>query len=176
MIYRSLQDSSDSPRESKRGKYKRNNDARDAIKQHIFTYGPQISHYRREHAPNRLYLPSDLTEKAMYNHYIATQTPKASYSLYCKVVKKCNISFVRLGNEQCEACVAAEQHKKAVVHSDPDPEDCDTCAAHTLHHKRFTESRMAYREDGDSTTPDEIVFSVDLQKVFQENSQQFTFL
>ena len=34
---------------------------RDVIKNHINSYNPVVSHYRREHAPNRRYLDSDLT-------------------------------------------------------------------------------------------------------------------
>ena len=33
----------------------------DSIVAHIKSYDPEISHYRRAHAPNRLYLPSTLT-------------------------------------------------------------------------------------------------------------------
>ncbi|KAK9694961.1 hypothetical protein QE152_g33189 [Popillia japonica] len=31
------------------------------ISEHILSFRPTISHYRREHAPNRLYLPSDIS-------------------------------------------------------------------------------------------------------------------
>ncbi|XP_065076228.1 zinc finger protein OZF-like [Ochlerotatus camptorhynchus] len=58
------------------GKYSRNKHAREAIKEHVFGYGPSISHYRRAHAPNRLYLPSDLTEKSLHKNYEATQDVK----------------------------------------------------------------------------------------------------
>ena len=36
------------------------------INNHIMSYDPRISHYRRAHAPNRLYLPSELTVTAMH--------------------------------------------------------------------------------------------------------------
>lgn len=80
------------------------------------------------------------------------------------MVKKCNISFVRLGHEQCEACVSAEQHKKISGHTG-DEKDCADCSDHSLHLKRASESRSAYREDGDVAKANEAVFAVDLQKV-----------
>ena len=39
---------------------------RTMIEQHIETFNPQISHYRREHAPLRRYLPSDVTVTGMH--------------------------------------------------------------------------------------------------------------
>ena len=37
------------------------------IKNHIMSFGPSISHYRREHAPNRLYLSPEFTIKSMFD-------------------------------------------------------------------------------------------------------------
>ena len=34
------------------------------IKEHM-CFHPQVSHYRREHAPNRLYLPTDINVREM---------------------------------------------------------------------------------------------------------------
>ncbi|XP_033111161.1 uncharacterized protein LOC117112195 [Anneissia japonica] len=39
------------------------------INNHIKSYHPCISHYRREHAPNRLYLPPDVTITMMYEDF-----------------------------------------------------------------------------------------------------------
>ena len=39
------------------------------ITDHINKYNPCISHYRREHAPKRLYLPSELDVSEMYDDY-----------------------------------------------------------------------------------------------------------
>lgn len=100
----------------------------------------------------------------MHDHYQATQTPKVSYSLYSKVVNKCNISFVRLGNEQCETCTAAIEHKKQVEQAEH-PTDCTLCPENALHVARYTAARIAYTADGDSILPGEVVFAVDLQKV-----------
>lgn len=72
------------------------------------TYDPKISHYCREHAPNRSYLPSDITVTILHEQF-CTSNPDVSVSLefYRKVVKNyMNISFAHLGNEECETkCV-----------------------------------------------------------------------
>lgn len=71
---------------------------------HIETFNPTISHYRREHAPNVRYLPSDVTITFIYQHFIK-KFPESdrNYILYeyyrCKVKEK-NISFAQLGHEQ----------------------------------------------------------------------------
>ena len=54
--------------DSKRGKHPpANKKDTKIIKDHIMSFHPCVSHYRRAHAPNRLYLPSDITVKKMYN-------------------------------------------------------------------------------------------------------------
>lgn len=52
------------------------------------TYDPKISHYRREHAPNRLYLPSDINVTIMHEQF-CTSNPDVSVSLefYREVLK-----------------------------------------------------------------------------------------
>ena len=42
----------------------------DMINTHILSYNPCISHYRREHAPKRLYLPHGLSVKDMHQDYL----------------------------------------------------------------------------------------------------------
>lgn len=39
------------------------------IEKHIDSFNPSVSHYRRVHAPNRLYLPSDITVTLMYQNF-----------------------------------------------------------------------------------------------------------
>ncbi|XP_062557261.1 uncharacterized protein LOC134222135 [Armigeres subalbatus] len=76
IIYRMVEDADDDeearPRSLKRGKYERSTEKYTSVKTHINKYNPCISHYRREHAPNRLYLPSDLSVRKMYKHYKET--------------------------------------------------------------------------------------------------------
>ena len=78
------------------------------------SFNPSISHYRREHAPIRLYLSSDISILEMYNDYLVectNTTSKAySYSLYAQFVKSLNISFAHLGIEKCEDCQEFQIH------------------------------------------------------------------
>ena len=37
---------------------------------HIASYGPTISHYRRAHAPNRLYLCPELSKPEMHKNFV----------------------------------------------------------------------------------------------------------
>ena len=61
------------PPSDKRGKHapahKIPNNVITAIRDHINSYNPSISHYRRQHAPNRLYLTSELTIKEMHKNF-----------------------------------------------------------------------------------------------------------
>ena len=53
---------STSPAADKRWKHEKKNKLdRDDISHHISKFNPAVHHYRREHAPNHLYLPSDIT-------------------------------------------------------------------------------------------------------------------
>ena len=63
-----------------------------------------------------LYLPSELTIVEMYRDFVQEceeENMKAySYSVYQKKVKSFNISFAKLGEEQCEDCHEHLQHLK----------------------------------------------------------------
>ena len=74
------------------------------------SYDPRISHYRRSHAPRRLYLPADLTIASMHRNYIE-KGRQSSYELYRKEITKKNISFATLGKEECETCLTYQEHK-----------------------------------------------------------------
>ncbi len=53
---------------------------------HIESFHPCVSHYRREHAPNRRYLPSDITIKMMHSDY-PDKGNACSYEAYRKIIK-----------------------------------------------------------------------------------------
>lgn len=130
-------------------------------------YKPSISHYRREHAPNRLYLPSDITIKLMYDDF-RSQYPdlKVSGEVYRKVVRKdLNISFANLGNEECENCSYFEQHDKNHVKNLD--EACKICVDYMEHKIKYTTSRQEYQRDAQKakSSSDTIFYSVDLQKI-----------
>ena len=99
--------------DTKRGKHPpANKKDTELIKKHIMSYHPCISHYRRAHAPHTLYLPSDITVKMMHDDF-RIQHPNFSccYQTYRKVVVSMNISFTKLGEEQCETCLSFEMNK-----------------------------------------------------------------
>lgn len=107
-------DASLTPQRDRRGSAPANKCDRDIIREHIQTFNPCISHYRREHAHNRLYLPSDITAKFMHSHYNDRYpNNKVSYQTYRKVLTEMNISFTKLGNEECDACMQHIQHVKS---------------------------------------------------------------
>lgn len=143
------------------------------MRDNIFSYNPTISHYRREHAPNVLYLPSDLTLIGMYQAWeeerIEQGKDKGSYSLYCEVAKENKIHFTKLGHEECESCIGFEIHENETNHSrgnldKEDKIDCNVCEVWSKHHKRALMARELYSKD---KTSDGLVVSVDLQKVIQ---------
>lgn len=142
---------------------------REIIENHIKSFSPAISHYRRQHAPNRLYLPSDLTIRDMHENFTtAHPNVPVSYEVYRKIVSKdMNISFTKLGNEECEKCESFELHNENHRKETADQNvDCDTCKEWTLHLNKANITRRNYRIDADKKpSEDEIYYSADMQKV-----------
>lgn len=136
---------------------------------HIQSFHPTISHYRRIDAPNRLYLPSELTQRKMFDLLMDAKPNYCSYGFYCRQTKKLNISFARLGNEKCETCGAFFIHCKATGHSKhslPNSEGCVACDSWYIHIQAAGKTRSMYTNDKDSpVSNDELAVSIDLQKV-----------
>ncbi|KAJ4947838.1 hypothetical protein JOQ06_009869 [Pogonophryne albipinna] len=134
------------------------------LHEHIESFHPTVSHYRREHAPWRRYLPSDISMKLMYADYIEKDN-KCSYESYRKAVKSLNISFTKLGEEQCESCLLQEQHVKADYQGEA-AANCPQCEKWQIHKDSATESRLHYQSDAERDWPEDTsTRSVDLQKV-----------
>lgn len=55
---------------------------RDIIIRHIESFKPSIAHYRREHAPNRRYLPSDINITMMYKDFLKRHRTFSSSIIY----------------------------------------------------------------------------------------------
>ena len=72
-----------------------------------------------------------------------------------------NISFTKLGIEQCEKCI---KHNCHATHNTK----CKSCNDHNQHLIDAVESRVAYRKDRDvlSNSTDYHVFSADMQKIY----------
>ena len=112
-------DECDTVEKDKRGKHSPPHKVSEAdgllLKNHILKFNPNISHYRREHAQNRLYLPTELDIAEMYEDYklhVEEAGRKClSYVTYWREVKSMNISFAKLGVEECEVCDQYKIHK-----------------------------------------------------------------
>lgn len=156
---------------SKKGHPSEKKDDRTAILDHIKSFNPSISHYRREHAPNRLYLPGDINIKGMYEDFLLKNSDiKISYELYRQEVKNMNISFAVLGNEECWQCESFENHTRASHHSKENILlDCENCKTWAEHNQNSILARQEYKKDAElnNTTrePTSVFVSVDLQKV-----------
>ncbi|KAG5875181.1 hypothetical protein JTB14_028391 [Gonioctena quinquepunctata] len=88
-----------------------------------------------------------------------------SYDLYRKILKQENISFVKLGHEECEVCEYLLLHNEDHKNDNSAP-DCAICQQWDAHIKKADKSRTRYKEyAGREPVEREIVFSVDLEKV-----------
>ncbi|KAG5869766.1 hypothetical protein JTB14_012620, partial [Gonioctena quinquepunctata] len=135
------------------------------IIEHINSFGTQISHYRREHAPNRKYLPSDLSVRKIFDSFKQQFSSFiGSHDLYRKILKQENNSFVKLGHEECEDCEYFLLHNEDHREDNLAP-DCAICQQWDEHMKRADKSRTRYKEyAGREPVEGEIVFSVYLEK------------
>ncbi|KAF2889156.1 hypothetical protein ILUMI_17017, partial [Ignelater luminosus] len=101
---------------------------RDRIRGHINLFHPEISHYRREHAPLGKYLPSDFNITLMHKDFVGRYPDVSiSYELYRKQVYSMNISFAVLGHKECWACETFNMHCKSAGHGKDSAQnpDCD---------------------------------------------------
>lgn len=142
---------------------------RQQIIDHINSFGPRISHYRREHAPNRKYLPSDINIKLMHQDF-SQKYPNIniSYELYRQQVDEMNISFATLGHEECWQCETFDLHSKNSKHDKKNlNSDCEDCEKWRIHHENAVEARNEYKIDASfsALNSESLYFSVDLQKV-----------
>ena len=79
---------------------------------HINSYNPAISHYRRKHAPLRHYLPSELNASMMFLDFkLNNPVMKVRFNSYWRQIRKHNISFAKLGEEECEICLEQTHHR-----------------------------------------------------------------
>ena len=126
--------------------------------EHVKSFEPTISHYRRKHAPFRKYLPADLSVRKMHNHFLEKYDEPIAYNTYYQIFKTQNISFTRLGNERCESCDEFDIHKKECT--------CEKYGTYIAHKRRYLKARQQNKHDAtksyDASKP---VYSADLQKV-----------
>ncbi|VEN48358.1 unnamed protein product [Callosobruchus maculatus] len=140
------------------------------IESHIDSFNPSVSLYRRVHAPNRLYLPSDLSVILMFEDF-KKRYPDfiRSYENYRRVLKSKNISFAKLGNKECELCESYHMHNPELHTAESLNDDCEICCSWKDHIKKATESRERYTLNKESCNEDKnnLCVSVDLQKTLR---------
>lgn len=74
-----------------------------------------------------------------------------------------NISFTKLGHEECENCAVFEDHSHSKENLQ---ENCKECQDYGLHKKKAKKSRDLYRCDAElDRNENDMCFSADLQKV-----------
>lgn len=156
-----------SPPSDRRGKHapanKKTVDQKKLVIDHILSHNPSISHYRREHAPNRLYLSPELTITDMHKDF-KDKYPNVSvcYETYRKVVDEMNISFAKLGEEECELCLVFNSHE----HDNEDVQLCSKCSSWREHNERARKARERYIADKEALADNDCpVLSTDMQKV-----------
>ena len=101
------------------------------------------------------------------------------YHLYWSRLKAMNISFVKLGEEECEVCVIHSNHlsedhglkkkDQSIVEEDGRSRtiylpDCKACKKFSTHMDFAKEARTAYRRDH-ANVPNQKTVSADMQKV-----------
>ena len=65
------------------------------------SFNPSITHYRREHAPRRLYLPAEINAVEMYNEYLLECAEKNcksySHTLHTNAIREKKYQFCKIG-------------------------------------------------------------------------------
>ena len=103
------------------------------IDEHIESFHLSVSHYRREHAPNRRYLSPELTIREMHSLF-KEQHPHLRDNVGCDTYRRRkqlkNVAFTKLGNEHCEQCLQFTHHEHQLPSLDPKCEACQSFKGH----------------------------------------------
>ncbi|CAH1106436.1 unnamed protein product [Psylliodes chrysocephalus] len=79
---------------------------------HINSYKPSVSHYRRHNAPNMRYVPRELTVKAMYSDFIVKHPGFCKLETYRTTLKSMHVS---LRMPKSDVCVDCETYKISIA-------------------------------------------------------------
>lgn len=72
--------------------------------------------------------------------------------MYRQILKKMNISFTKLGHEECELCETFDQHdSNHNKHNAHDNTDCDLCQKWSMHYEMYTNARIKYEKQLEKT-------------------------
>ena len=92
---------------------------------HIESSNPCVPQYRCAHAPNRRYLPSELTVTVTWNDFKAKHPAiGVSSDTSRRIVRKKKIGFTKLGEEECEVCKAYERREHNDLNANDTCKDC----------------------------------------------------
>lgn len=116
------------------------------IKCHINSFNPCVAHYRREHAPNRKYLPNEISASFMHSDFLEKNPgTKCSFDLYRRTLRQMNIYFTKLGHEECETCEEFNQHDtthtKEMLNINI---NCSICIKWSIHYDMYKSARAKY--------------------------------
>lgn len=119
-----------SPHEDSRSQKRPHKMNEKLIQEHIESFNPEISHYRREHLPKFRYLPNDLSIVTIHKDSFSIEGNfQCSYDKYRCMLKARHISSANLGYDECENCEEVKLHDpeytKENIH-----ENCMTCVIH----------------------------------------------
>ena len=180
------------PCKEKRGRKKvSTNPTRDAVIEHINSFNPVSSHYRREHAPHRRYLEAHMTIQSMcksfqkFKKYIKCQVLNFKLlilninilflALYQDFVSKGHeISYesyrqifasenIGFGENRTDDCEVCLQFErhKHEIPQDHVTETCEICEKSLKHLQKAKSARQKYREDMQQPN----AYAMDMQKV-----------
>ena len=152
-----------SPTTEGRGKHEPWNKLdRAAIKEHVNSYHPAVSHYKLSHAPLRRCLEPGLTISLMW-HDFCEKHQKISYELYRQVFESERITFGKPSQDECETCLAYRLHvNDSVQNDDHDVDTCGECTDGSDHKVAYTKARIEYQKE----LPNDFhVYAVDMQRV-----------
>ena len=152
--------------------HKMKESTKQSIIDHIGSYHPSVSHFRRKHAPLRRYLPSGMAAAEMHSDYKEKHPDETvCYESYWKIFVSMKISFTVLGEEECEKCEEYKQHDCPLSGHEPETKidsenTCEVCKEQENHLERARKSREVYRKDASlNTNFDETYFLMNMQKV-----------
>ena len=132
------------------------------IIEHINSFNPQISHYRREHAPNRRYLEPHLSIRFLWQNF-TSKNGHIAYETYRKVFEKEKITFGQPPQDECVICLIHTQHIKDIENlENHDERECEICTVTEEHKRRASQARSEYNKP---LMEDVASFSVDMQKI-----------
>ncbi|XP_053626057.1 uncharacterized protein LOC128683960 [Plodia interpunctella] len=137
---------------------------RDPISNHILSFNPTVSHYRRNNAPLARYLPRTLTLNIMFKDF-KSKFPNISCSkeVYRQTLKRMHISFKFPKGDKCADCALFEQ-QVAECENESVPETLK--ADYECHKIKADKAIRKYQEDCSQENTIRVrYYSMDLQKV-----------